>query len=188
MSYSNLSGEALDLFFESFIVESEKPKISLKVIDNNPCKSKKDVDDVVSTLNKRERKLLCLDDKAEDHVGYMSNEETKAIIGRFIVKVNNVPVSVFDLKDVGKHINASVVTRNGEEYRNKGYAVQAIKKGLRWYDNNKSKINKPIVWWSDKKNVASQRIAEKCGFKKDLSLIKSKDKWLRDNWIKYVYK
>ena len=186
--YNEYSGKDLDLFFESLITESVKPKTSFKVIDKDVYKSKDDTDNIVSSLNKKERKLLCLDDKAEDKVGYMTVEESKKLVVRVFVTVGNTQVAFFDLKDTGKSLNASVVTRNGDEYRNKGYASQAVKKGLSWYNSHKSKLNKPIIWWAEKDNIASQKLAEKCGFKRDLSINKSKDKWIRDNWNKYIYK
>ena len=148
--------------------------------DTDIRKSKKDVINIQSTFSQKERKLMGLD----------SNEKIKEkIIAKFIAKVDNVPVAYFSLQDVGHHINASVGTRNGDKFRGHGYATQCIKEGLKWYKNNKHKFkNKLIVWWAEKENIGSQKTAEKAGFKKDLSINKSNDEWLKNNWYKYIYR
>lgn len=135
---------------------------------------------IQSTFSKRERKLMGLD---------FDTEEAENIVNMFIIKEGNTPVAYFELDDVGKHINASVGTRNGEEYRGKGYASKCVKKGIDWYTKNANKFeNKPIVWWAEKENIASQKTAERNGFKRDRSIEKSDDEWLRNNWTKYIYK
>ena len=149
----------------------------------NVSKYKNDIEDIVSTLSKSERKRMNLDDDEE----YMPLSEGKKVVSIFLEKKGDIPVSVFDLTDYGKGLNASVVTRSGDEYRGKGYANDAVKKGLKWYNKNKSKLDKPITWWATKDNVGSQKLAEKNGFRKDLSLEKSDDEWLKNNWVKYIY-
>lgn len=141
--------------------------------------SRRDKLSIQSTFSKKERELMGLDDDAE---------VDENVVNRFIVKVGNTPVAYLELDDVGKHINVSVGTRNGEEYRGKGYASKCVKEGLDWYTKNAHKFeNKPLVWWAEKENIASQKTAEKNGFRKDRSIEKSDDEWLKNNWVKYVY-
>lgn len=140
--------------------------------------SQADIDNIHSTFSKKERKMMGLDDDTD--VGN--------IINRFIEKVGDTPVAYFELTDVGKHLNASVGTRNGNEYRGKGYASKCVKNGLDWYTKNAHKFeNKPIVWWAEKENIASQKTAERTGFRKDPSIENSDDEWLKNNWVKYIY-
>ena len=141
--------------------------------------SQSSVHDIHSSFSKKERKLMGLDTEEDD---------TENVINRFITKVRDTPVSYFELSDVGSHINASVGTRNEKAYRGKGYASKSIQKGLDWYTQHRSEFeNKPIVWWAEKENVASQRLAEKNGFVRDRSIENSDDEWLKNNWTKYVY-
>ena len=141
--------------------------------------SKVDKYDIQSTFSKRERKLMGLDS---------DTEEVENVIARFIVKEGNTPVAYFELDDVGKHINASVGTRNDNEYRGKGYASKCVKEGLNWYSKNAHMFeNKPIVWWAEKENIASQKTAERNGLKRDRSIEKSNDEWLKEHWTKYIY-
>ena len=107
-------------------------------------------------------------------------------LGHEVIKLKREKVAFFDLNEYDEGYNAVVVTK--KEYRGKGYALKAIKNGLRWYDKNRSKLNKPIVWWAEKNNISSQKLAEKAGFKRDFSIDKSKDEWIKNNWIKYIYK
>lgn len=122
----------------------------------------------------------------KDKEKYKKPEEYKLVAKRCILRVGGTPVAFFDLNEYDEGYNAVVVTK--KQYRGKGYALKAIKNGLRWYDKNRSKLNKPIVWWAEKNNISSQKLAEKAGFKRDFSIDKSKDEWIKNNWIKYIYK
>ncbi|MBO5319107.1 MAG: GNAT family N-acetyltransferase [Ruminococcus sp.] len=139
-----------------------------------------DIHSIHSTFSKKERKMMGLEEDDDD--------EIENVIARFIIKEGNTPVAYFELADVGKQINASVGTRNGEEYRGKGYASRCVKEGLDWYQKESHTFeNKPIVWWAEKENIASQKTAEKNGFERDRSIENSDDEWLKENWTKYVY-
>ena len=109
----------------------------------------------------------------KDKEKYKKPEEYKLVAKRCILRVGGTPVAFFDLNEYDEGYNAVVVTK--KQYRGKGYALKAIKNGLRWYDKNRSKLNKPIVWWAEKNNVSSQKLAEKAGFKRDFSIDKTKD-------------
>ena len=140
-----------------------------------------EVEDILSTLTKTERERMGL--KANEK--YKKPHEHKLVATRSIQKENGKPVAFADLNEYDSGFNVVVVTRNGSEYRGKGYATKAIRECLDWYD--KSDESKPIIWWAEKNNVGSQKLAERTGFIKDKSIETSDDEWLRDNWVKYTY-
>lgn len=147
-------------------------------------KTENEVEDIVSTLSGEERKRMGFTKKDEK---YKKPEEYKLLAKRFIERVDGKAVAFFDLNEYDTGYNAVVVTRHGDEYRGKGYASKAIRAGLKWYNKNKYKLKKPIIWWAEKNNENSQRLAEKMGFKKDNTIEKSDDDWIKNNWVKYVY-
>lgn len=151
----------------------------------NTAKTQNDVENIVSSLNKKERERMGL---VNDNDKYKTPEEYKLVAKRCIEKIGDVPISFFDLNEYDSGYNAVVATRSGKEYRGKSHALKVVKKGLDWYDNNKSNLDKPIIWWAEKNNIGSQKLAEKAGFKRDFSIEESDDEWLKKNWVKYTYK
>ncbi len=82
-----------------------------------------------------------------------------------MVKYKDVPVSVFDVwKEKDGEVALSVLTRSGDEYREKGYASMAVKKGIEWIDNNPEIMT--AYWDVRKDNKASIALAKKSGFRK----------------------
>ena len=151
----------------------------------NTAKTQNDVENIVSSLNKKERERMGL---VNDNDKYKTPDEYKLVAKRCLEKIGDVPISFFDLNEYDSGYNAVVATRSGKEYRGKSYALKVVKKGLDWYDKNKSNLDKPIIWWAEKNNIGSQKLAEKAGFKRDFSIEESDDEWLKENWVKYTYK
>ena len=151
----------------------------------NTAKTQNDVDNIISSLNKKERERMGL---VNDNDKYKTPDEYKLVAKRCIEKIGDIPISFFDLNEYDSGYNAVVATRSGKEYRGKSYALKVVKKGLDWYDKNKSNLDKPIIWWAEKNNIGSQKLAEKAGFKRDFSIEESDDEWLKNNWVKYTYK
>lgn len=151
----------------------------------NTAKTQNDVENIISSLNKKERERMGL---VNDNDKYKTPDEYKLVAKRCIEKIGDIPISFFDLNEYDSGYNAVVATRNGEEYRGKSYALKVVKKGLDWYDKNKSNLDKPIIWWAEKNNIGSQKLAEKAGFERDFSIEESDDEWLKNNWVKYTYK
>lgn len=151
----------------------------------NTAKTQNDVDNIISSLNKKERERMGL---VNDNDKYKTPDEYKLVAKRCIEKIGDIPISFFDLNEYDSGYNAVVATRNGEEYRGKSHALKVVKKGLDWYDKNKSNLDKPIIWWAEKNNIGSQKLAEKAGFERDFSIEESDDEWLKNNWVKYTYK
>lgn len=151
----------------------------------NTAKTQNDVENIVSSLNKKERERMGL---VNDTDKYKTPDEYKLVAKRCMEKIGDVPISFFDLNEYDSGYNAVVATRSGKEYRGKSYALKVVKKGLDWYDENKSNLDKPIIWWAEKNNIGSQKLAEKAGFERDFSIEESDDEWLKKNWVKYTYK
>ena len=151
----------------------------------NTAKTQNDVDNIISSLNKKERERMGL---VNDNDKYKTPDEYKLVAKRCMEKIGDVPISFFDLNEYDSGYNAVVATRSGKEYRGKSYALKVVKKGLDWYDKNKSNLDKPIIWWAEKNNIGSQKLAEKAGFERDFSIEESDDEWLKKNWVKYTYK
>lgn len=151
----------------------------------NTAKTQNDVENIISSLNKKERERMGL---VNDNDKYKTPDEYKLVAKRCIEKIGDIPISFFDLNEYDSGYNAVVATRSGKEYRGKSYALKVVKKGLDWYDKNKSNLDKPIIWWAEKNNIGSQKLAEKAGFERDFSIEESDDEWLKKNWVKYTYK
>ena len=151
----------------------------------NTAKTQNDVENIISSLNKKERERMGL---VNDNDKYKTPDEYKLVAKRCMEKIGDIPISFFDLNEYDSGYNAVVATRSGKEYRGKSYALKVVKKGLDWYDKNKSNLDKPIIWWAEKNNIGSQKLAEKAGFERDFSIEESDDEWLKKNWVKYTYK
>ena len=140
-------------------------------------KTMNDVNDIVSTMSKKDRKLLGLNRKK-----YQTVEEGQQIVKRFIKRVNNVPVSFFDISGDSTGVAITIGTRSGDNYRNKGYAKEVAKQGKKWLDDHHDEFDQ-IVWWARKENIGSIKTAKSIGFELDESSVLPDDPW-----IKYKYK
>lgn len=125
----------------------------------------KDTNDIYSTLS--------LDDKRKvtarkDPPKQFTNDDEYASewhLKSFMTKYKDTPVSVFDVwKEKDGEVALSVLTRGGDEYRGKGYASMAVKKGIEWIDNNPEIMT--AYWDVRKDNAASIALAKKSGFRK----------------------
>lgn len=145
------------------------------------AKTKADVDSITDTLSDEEKTLMGWD---EGETEYLTINEGKRVVARFIQYDGSTPVAFFDLMDVNtESLNAVTATRSGKKYRGKGYSSRCVQEGLQWFMNNKDTYGyTQIVWWAHKNNIPSQRVAEKNGFILDTSNTLYKD------WNKYIYK
>ena len=172
--------DGIDLFemcLESLNEEQRRAK--------NAAKTEDDVEEIVRSLSKKERKLMGFE---KDDQKYKEPEEYKLLVKRFIEKVDGKAVAFFDINEYENGYNVVVATRRGEQYRGKGYALKAIRAGIKWYDRNKRKLHKPLVWWAESDNIGSQKLAERAGFKRDHSIEKEEDESIKGKWFRYIYK
>lgn len=73
--------------------------------------------------------------------------------------------SLLSGKAAARVISIDLATRSGEEYRGKGHAVAAGKKMVKWFDRYGYKDYEYMEWAAKEENIASQKTAEKLGFK-----------------------
>lgn len=140
-------------------------------------KTMNDVNDIVSTMDSKDRKLLGLHGKE-----YQTLEEGQKIVKRFIKRVGGVPVSFFDLTGDSTGVAVTIGTRSGDKYRNKGYARAVARQGKKWLDEHLDEFDQ-IVWWARKENTGSIKTAKDIGFELDTSSVLPDDPW-----VKYQYK
>ena len=71
-----------------------------------------DVNDIVNTMDSKDRKLLGLHGKE-----YQALNEEQKIVKRLVKRVDGVPVSFFDLTGDCTGIAVTIGTRAGDKYR-----------------------------------------------------------------------
>lgn len=151
----------------------------LQALDNrrarNANKTESDVDSIVSTLNKHDRYLLDMDD---DETEWLRSDQRRWVVKRFIENVGNKPVAFVDVLNEGENdkgnpnVAISIATRNDEH--NKGYGYKVAKRATENIIRNSDKYG-TVTWRARAENVASQKLAEKLGYKLDEK--KSDNNW-----------
>ena len=146
-------------------------------------KTSKDYASIKESLSDDDLKFLNYDDndiKRARELGTLGRDlvDYGRVAHRVIQKdKNGTPVTYVDAnwmlttslltgKNTTKLISIDLATRAGEEYRGKGYAVAAGKKMVKWFDTYGYKDYEYMEWGAKEKNIASQKTAEKLGFKK----------------------
>ena len=125
--------------------------------------SNKEVNDIKSitdTLSSKERKLMNINGK-HNPTGYKC----------FIEYDKSIPVSYFII-DKQKDDSGDVSFAVRSDYRSKGYAKKVISKGIKYINSHLEEFTE-IYWATKPENIASQKLAEKYGFK----LVRDDDKW-----------
>ena len=129
-------------------------------------------------MSKKDKKMLGV---AEDT--YMTSEEAEYLVKRAVKKVNNIPVSFIDFSADANGVAVTIGTRSGKEYRNKGYATAVAKQGMKWLDKHIDEFDQ-VVWWVNKDNVGSVKLAKSLGFKLDESSVLPDDPWIKYQYAK----
>lgn len=140
-------------------------------------KTRTDVNDIVSTMDSKDRKLLGLHGKE-----YQTLSEGQNLVKRFVKRVDGMPVSFFDITGDSSGVAVTIGTRSGDEYRNKGYAKSVAQKDKKWLDEHYDEFDQ-IVWWAREDNIGSIKTAKDIGFNLDESSVIPDDPW-----VKYQYK
>lgn len=125
------------------------------------AKTKSYVDEIVSTLSSKEQSLLGMNPSDKE---YLTMQEGEFVVKRFLKKNGDIPVAFLDLLSDGDNLNVALAVRNSEDARGKGVATELAKKAVNWANKNPD-MYKKIVWGTNWENKASQRVAEKAGFK-----------------------
>lgn len=146
------------------LTEEGKRRLMYRNRAKSAWKTKGDVEDIMSTWNEQDFKRFDMDPSKP----YLTLEQGSNVAKRIVIKDGNIPVSFFDIFDIGDgKATVAIGTRRGEEFRNKGYATKAAAKGMQWYDKNKNRIGFDKITWNPMvENTASSNIAEKMGFSK----------------------
>ena len=141
-----------------------------------------DVNNIVSTLSTKEKKLLGapLD---KDWIEKKYEAETLSNIAKtFVTKIGNTPVSALEIwTNGGRTGQIAIVTRNDEKYRRKGYASKEVERAIKWVERYGNKSIDELEWWADKSNTGSRYLAEKYGFE-------IADNLGSDNDVRYIRK
>lgn len=130
------------------------------------AKTKSFVDEIVSTLSSKERFFLGMNPSDKE---YLTMQEGEFVVKRFLKKNGNIPIAFLDLLSDGDNLNVALAVRNSKDARGKGAATELAKKAVNWANKNPDKYKK-IVWGAKWENKASQRVAEKVGFKDEKSI------------------
>lgn len=143
------------------------------------AKTKPMVDEIISTMSKDEKEKLGLHESGK----YLTYEDGASVAKRVLIKDGNTPVSFFDIFDDDDHYNLAIGTRSESEYRGKGYATKAAKRGMNYYEKHMEEFgNKPVIWGVRKDNKPSIKIAKSLGFELDESSYSDDDQWV--NYVK----
>lgn len=130
------------------------------------------VQDIIKSMSEKDKEYLNLSNGV-----YNSG----ALIHRTIKKYGKNPVSFLDIEDADGYLNISIGTRGEKEYRHKGFAKEAVKQGMDWWEKNKSKYGgKKLSWWVLRENEASIRLAKNAGF-----VLNRKDLDRFEDWYHY---
>lgn len=129
-----------------------------------------DVNEIVSTLSVKEKKLLGASTNPKDKwiSPKFSIEQTQHIAKRILIKQGNKPVSMIEAWDSDYNkgpLEIAIATRSGKEYRGKGHATKLTSDMLKWFDRYGSKHYSEIQWWANIQNSGSNALAKSQGFK-----------------------
>lgn len=147
---------------EGHLTPEGKIRYSTKITSKTTAK---DANDIYSTLS-ADDKLKVIGGVKDAPKEFTNNKEynAKEHVKSFMLKHGDIPVSIFDIWSEGNgDVAISVMTRSGDEFRNKGYAKKVVKKGMEWIDNNPDILT--AYWDVRKDNAASIALAKKSGFK-----------------------
>lgn len=130
-------------------------------------KDARSINNIYKTLSDKEKRFVQgLDHNDPNIPKHFTN--TKEMNSEFhvktiIAKCGKTPISAVSIwKQNDSEVAISILTRNSPKYRNKGYGIKALREA-----NNvlcKTDFTK-VTWGVDKDNIASQKLAEKMGFK-----------------------
>lgn len=132
--------------------------------------SANELNEIYNTLSEDDkRKLQGINKESKENAPKTFTDEIQLAsedhIRSFIAKYKNVPISAFGTWNEGDgNVALSIMTRGEKQYRNKGFATLAVKKGMEWIDNNPEIMN--AYWDVRVDNEASIALAKKFGFKK----------------------
>lgn len=154
MEYMTLSKNIQDKETNKPIEESVQYKLS-----------DKEINDIISI-----KKSLSSEDKKNLNMNNDSDYDTTGDIC-FIEYDGKTPVAYFII-DTEKDSNADVSFAVRSEYQSKGYGTKIVNKAINYIKSHLNDFN-TIYWATKPNNTASQKLAEKAGFK----VVRDDSKW-----------
>ena len=136
------------------------------IIRNKPYTD--DVNDIVSTLSKKERDFLGAEEgklwiEKEYELETLSNKAKT-----FVTKQGDTPISFVEVwTNGGRTGQIALATRNDPKYRGKGYASKNVDDAIKWCKRYGSTSIDELEWIADRNNTASIKLAKKYGFVED---------------------
>lgn len=127
--------------------------------------SEKTSNEIYRSLSKYEKQLVNgqQEDETPPNV-FIKKGEAKYLVDQVLIKYGNTPVTALDIWNQEQGEAAiSIMTKNDERYRGKGFGDRAVKEGIKAFENAKD-VN-ILTWGVWDKNEPSKRLAENNGFK-----------------------
>ena len=127
-----------------------------------------DINDIVSTLSKREKQFLGASENEPWIDKKYHNDTLKEKAYSVVSKHENTPVSFVEVWTNGGRVGQiSLATRNDPKYRGKGYASKNVEDAIKWVNKYGKKSIDELEWIADRRNTASVNLGKKYGFKED---------------------
>lgn len=149
------------------LTDAGKQRYGLRTRIIKNSKTNDDVNAIVDTLSKKEKKFLGASTNPKqkwiNHV-----EQSQHIAKRILLKDGNTPVSMIEAWDSDYNkgpLQIAIATRAGSKYRGKGNANKLTSSMLSWFNSYGSRKYSEIHWWAHKDNIGSNLLAKKHGFK-----------------------
>lgn len=152
------------------LTEAGKKQAYLNRKTRDAMKTTAAANSIVESLSSRDKALLGAEEN-EAWVPKKNERETSMNIAKRIVESSPVmkePAAFFEIWDNGGDVGEiAIASRTGEQYRGKGYAYSAAKKGKAWFERYGYKRLKRLDWIVDETNAPSIGMAKKLGFEED---------------------
>lgn len=155
------------------LTEAGRERLYYRNRTKRELKNVKDVNRIVSTLSKDERRKLGMrDDETQWIADDEAIEKCSNIVKTFIQKYGDTPVSMLEIWDIGNG-QADIAIATDPKYRGTGATTKNIQDAIAWFDSDRNKKFRDLQWNSLKENPKSGQIAEKFGFGE----LETDDKW-----------
>ena len=118
-----------------------------------------DVEKIYNSLDSTQKFYLMGEQDAKQ---YATIEEGSNIAKRILKKIGNEPVAVFDVWESNQGAYNMAVMVN-PKYQGQGYGKEVTRKGMDWVAKQDLSAH-PAYWEADRRNIASNKIAEDAGF------------------------
>ena len=123
-------------------------------------KTHDDVEKIFNSLDSTQKSYVVGDPDAKQ---YATVEEGSNIAKRILKKIGNEPIAVFDIWEESDRGDYNVALMVNSKYQGQGYGKEITRKGMDWIAKQDLSAH-PAYWVADRRNIASNKIAEDVGF------------------------